>query len=544
MIKITSVICDRYNWHICQTNGKLSHAIGIKDLMMKVDENEFFKEVTLRICGSLDLDKALWHCFIYVSEVIPADEISLTIYDLEMGVLERVVTADSTRGALCTDKVHMPAPLRRELDEVVRYPRVRRSNDASKDPIASRMARAFRWPDSSIIIARLIIEGRFVGSLVIRANGKNRYNEEHERLWSIVNEPAAIALANSRQYLELLRLKDILADDSRYFQQELRKHLDHEIVGFHTGLKDVMDQVLKVAPLASPVLLLGETGTGKEVIANMIHTISSRGSGPLIKVNCGAIPESLMDSELFGHEKGAFTGAISQKRGRFERANGGTIFLDEVAELPSLAQIRLLRVLQEKEIERVGGTGPVKIDIRVISATHKDLASLVQKGAFREDLYYRLGVFPIYIPPLRNRKEDIPELVEHFVREKSREMGIVSRVKMNPGTMDKLIEYDWPGNVREVSNVVERALIQSNGKTLIFDEITSRIPQNASGSHKKKDSDLRLASMETRHIRYVLELASGRVEGTGGAAELLGLNPGTLRHRMRKLGISFGRRSA
>ncbi len=510
---------------------------------MKVDEGEFFKEMTLRICGSLDLEKALWHCLLYVSEVIPADEISLTIYDLEMGVLERVVTADATGGVLCSDKVHMPPALRRELDEVVRYPRVRRSNDALKDPIASRMASAFRWGDSSVIIARLIIEGKFVGSLIIRANGKGRYNEDHERLWSSINEPAAIALANSRQYLELLRLKDTIADDSRYFQHELRKHHEEEVVGFHTGLRNVMDQVLKVAPLASPVLLLGETGTGKEVIANMIHNLSPRVSGPLIKVNCGAIPEGLIDSELFGHEKGSFTGAISQKRGRFERAHGGTIFLDEVAELPLLAQIRLLRVVQEKEIERVGGTDPIKVDIRVISATHKEPALLVQKGLFREDLYYRLGVFPIHIPPLRHRKEDIPALVEHFVREKAREMGLITRVKMTPGTMDRLIEYDWPGNVREVSNVVERALIQSNGRTLDFHEIAGKVFHDSALPQKQTETDFKLTSVEARHIRYVMDLVNGRVEGAGGAAELLDLKPGTLRHRMRKLGIAFGRSS-
>ena len=234
----------------------------------------------------------------------------------------------------------MPPHLRRELEEVFRYPRVRRLNDASEDPIASKMAKTFRWPDSSIIIARLIIEGQFVGSLIVRANGKGRYNEEHEKLWSLVNEPAAVALANSRQYFELMRLKELIADDNRYFQDELRKNFGDEIVGLHTGLKNVMDQVLKVAPLLSPVLLLGETGTGKEVIANAIHNLSPRSSGPLIKVNCGAIPETLIDSELFGHEKGAFTGALSQKRGRFERANGGTIFLDEVSELPPQAQIR------------------------------------------------------------------------------------------------------------------------------------------------------------------------------------------------------------
>ena len=246
---------------------------------MKIDENEFFKEVTLRICGSLDLEKALWHCFLYICEVIPADELSLTIYDLDLGILERVVLANEAGGKACSDKVPMPLNLRRELEEVLRYPRVRRSNDALKDPIASRMAKTFQWSDSSIVIARLIIEGRFVGSLIVRAHGKGRYSKEHERLWSLVNEPAAVALANSRQYLELLRLKEVLTDDNRYFQDELRKNLVDEIVGLHTGLKNVMDQVMRVAPLSSPVLLLGETGTGKEVIANAIHNLSSRSSG-------------------------------------------------------------------------------------------------------------------------------------------------------------------------------------------------------------------------------------------------------------------------
>jgi len=508
---------------------------------MKIDENEFFKEVTLRICGSLDLEKALWHCFLYVREVIPADELSLTVYDLELGVLERVASATESGGTAYSDKIPMPPHLRRELEEVLRYPRVRRSNDAFQDPIANIMAKAFRWSDSSIIIARLIIEGRFVGSLIVRADGKGRYNEEHERLWSLINEPAAVALANSRQYLELLRLEEILADDNRYFQDELRKNISDEIIGLHTGLRNVMDQVVKVAPLSSPVLLLGETGTGKEVIANAIHNLSPRSSGPLIKVNCGAIPETLIDSELFGHEKGAFTGALSRKRGRFERADGGTIFLDEVGELPPQAQIRLLRVIQEKEIERVGGAGPIKIDIRVISATHRDPARLLEEGIFREDLYYRLGVFPINIPPLRHRKEDIPGLVEYFIRGKSKEMGLMAPAKIEPGAIDRLMEYDWPGNVRELGNVVERALIQSDGKPLAFNDIPGDRSTGVSDISVQQNQDVRLESVEARHIQHVMELTGGRIEGKGGAAELLDVNPGTLRHRMRKLRIPFGR---
>lgn len=509
---------------------------------MKINESEFFKEVTLRICGSLDLEKALWHCLLYVKEIIPADELILTVYDLGLGVLETVASATEKGGKTRSDKVPMPAPLRRELEEVLRYPRVRRSNDVFDDPIVGRLAVSLDWPDSSVIIARLIIEGQFVGSLIIRADGKGRYTEKHEKLWSLVNEPAAIALANSRQYLELLRLKELLDDDNRYFQNELRRNLSNEIVGAHSGLKNVMDQVMKVAPLTSPVLLMGETGTGKEVIANAIHNLSPRSSGPLITVNCGAIPETLLDSELFGHEKGAFTGALAQKRGRFERANRGTIFLDEVAELPLPAQVRFLRVIQEKEIERIGGIGSVRVDIRVISATHRDLAKRVEEGLFREDLFYRLGVFPIYIPPLRERKEDIPGLMEHFIREKSKEMGLVSLSKLASGAIDRLMDYDWPGNVRELGNVVERALIQSGGKTLTFDDVSSHTTKNFSTTAPSGGDSLALKGIEAQHIRHVMEITGGRVEGENGAAKLLGMNPGTLRHKMRKLGILFGKR--
>ncbi len=508
---------------------------------MSIDENRFFKEFTLRLCGSLELEKALWFSFLYIEEMMPADELILTVYDLGLEALEVVATADTIGGTIRSDKTTVPPHLRKEWGEVFRYPRVRRADDVFQDPIAGPIAKIFEWPDSSIIVARLTIEDQFVGSLIVRANGKGRYTEEHEKLWALVNEPAAIALANSRRYRELLSFKDLLADDNRYFQDELRRNFEDEVVGAHFGLKDVMNQALKVAALSSPVLLLGETGTGKEVIANVIHNLSSRSNGPFIKVNCGAIPESLMDSELFGHEKGAFAGALSQKRGRFERAHGGTVFLDGVAELPSQAQVRLLRVIQEKEIERVGGTKPIKVDIRVISATHKDVTKLVENGSFRKDLYYRLGVFPIYIPPLRNRKPDIPALVEHFIREKAKEMGFTSIPNLAHGAVDGLMDYGWPGNVREVGNVVERALIQSAGGTLNFDDIPALKSPMTRNVSAPETGNLKLEEVEARHIRHVMGQTGGKVEGERGAAAVLGMNPGTLRHRMRKLGIPFGR---
>jgi transcriptional regulator with GAF, ATPase, and Fis domain len=509
---------------------------------MRVDENQFFKETTLRICGSLDIEKALWSCFLYISDIIPADELILTVYDPAGGTLDVVATADSSGSIARSDKVPMPPPLQKQLEEPSRFPRVRVSDDVYQDTIVRLVAEKYNWEDSSIIVGRLIVENKFVGSLIVRAKGKGRYSDDDARLWSLINEPAAVALANSLRYQELMKLKELLADDRNYFQNELRRGFSEEIVGAEFGLRDVMDQVLKVAPLSSPVLLEGETGTGKELIANAIHNFSPRNNEPLIKVNCGAIPDSLIDSELFGHEKGAFTGALFQQRGRFERAHRGTIFLDEICELPLHAQVRLLRVLQEKEIERVGGTHAIKIDLRIISATNKDLRRLVEENKFRDDLYYRLCVVPIHIPPLRERKVDIPALVEYFMRRKSKEIGLHFMPRLAPGTMDKLTEYDWPGNVRELSNAVERAIVIHRGELLTFEDIAGiKQAVNEPVNHDTPVSDLSLKNMEVRHIVRAMKLAGGNVEGPNGAASILRMKPGTLRSRMRKLGIPFGR---
>jgi transcriptional regulator with GAF, ATPase, and Fis domain len=360
-------------------------------------------------------------------------------------------------------------------------------------------------------------------------------------MWALVNETAAIALANHLQYREVIRVRDLLVDDKRYLQNELRKGAGQTLVGADFGLRDVMDKIQRVAPLLSPVLLIGETGTGKEVIANAIHELSGRSGGPLIKVNCGAIPETLIDSELFGHEKGAFTGAIAQKRGRFERADGGTIFLDEVSELSPQAQIRLLRVLQEKEIERVGGQETIKVNVRLISATNRDLQSLVEKKQFREDIYYRLNIFLIAVPPLRERKNDIPSLVQYFIEKKAQEMVLTSIPAIAPGEIDRMMQYDWPGNVRELENAVEKAIILARGNYLRFDHIigvnTPKSRQWTGGAVETR----RLDELEALHIEAVLSSVGGRVSGKGGAADLLGINPNTLRHRMRKMGIPFGR---
>jgi DNA-binding NtrC family response regulator len=348
------------------------------------------------------------------------------------------------------------------------------------------------------------------------------------------------------RHQEVSRLKDMLADDNRYLYQELRSAAGDEIIGSDFGLKTVIEMVQQVAPLDSPVLLLGETGTGKEVIANAIHYSSRRKDGPFIKVNCGAIPETLLDSELFGHEKGAFTGAISQKRGRFERANKGTIFLDEIGELAAQAQVRLLHVLQKKEIERVGGTTSIPVNIRIISATNRNLQEMVASGRFREDLWFRLNVFPITIPPLRHRRGDIPALVHHFIDRKTKELKLKERPVLGHGAIDRLLAYGWPGNVRELENMIERALIQHRGGALSFETLLpvshsgDRTPIQDSGRNRDLPP---LDEMTVQHIRQALEMTGGKINGPGGAAQILGIHPNTLRNRMNRLGIPYGRRS-
>jgi transcriptional regulator with GAF, ATPase, and Fis domain len=343
-----------------------------------------------------------------------------------------------------------------------------------------------------------------------------------------------------------VKYRDTLIDDNRFLKRELLSQAGEEIVGGNSGLRNVMEMVRQVAPLNNTVLLMGETGTGKEVIANAIHFASPRKDGPFIKVNCGAIPAELVDSELFGHERGAFTGAIAEKRGRFERADGGTIFLDEIGELPPQAQVRLLRVLQNREIERVGGTRPIPVDIRVIAATHRNLESMVSENRFREDLWFRLNVFPIILPPLRQRKEDIPTLARHFIAQKSREMGIATPPVIAPGALDRLMHYNWPGNVREMENLVEREIIRNRGGQLMFDTLHAEAvvkghpAQEAGGAALP----LKLDEAMAMHISRVLKMAEGKVNGAGGAAEILGINANTLRGRMRKLGMRFGRNNS
>src|SRR6516164_5652310 len=325
-----------------------------------------------------------------------------------------------------------------------------------------------------------------------------------------------------------------LQEQNLYLQEEIKGSNNfEEIVGQSPALTAVLDNVRRVAATDSTVLIIGETGTGKELIARAIHSNSPRKDKPLIKINCAALPAGLVESELFGHEKGAFTGALARRIGRFELAHGGTIFLDEIGELPSDAQAKLLRVLQEHAFDRVGGTAPIQVDVRVLAATNRDLLKAVREKTFREDLYYRLSVFPLQVPPLRDRRDDIPPLALFLVNKFASRIG-----KQIDGvgkeTMGRLLAYAWPGNVRELENIIERAVILANGTTL---EIAPNILSLASPT-VEASQEFTLEGMERDHIVKVLKQTKGVVDGPRGAAKILNLHPNTLRSRMKKLGIA------
>ncbi len=512
---------------------------------MRKSGKDFFRQATLRLCSSLDIEKALFNCFSYLRNELPVFQMLLTLFDPRLGLIHNIARVD-IQGI---QKPFSPKPLSEEAlrkvnMDVAAWQEIKILDRLDLHPAASILSQLAKLSTTSIMYMNLVIEGILLGSVIFLAEGKGRYDTSHSCLVAQLREPFNIAVSNALRYREVVKLKDIVDAENQALARELRHSSKDEIIGADSGLKEVMEMVRQVASLKNPVLLLGETGVGKEVIANAIHYASPRKGGPFVKVNCGAIPENLMDSELFGHERGAFTGAIAQKKGRFERANKGTIFLDEVAELPPSIQVRLLRVLQNREIERVGGNVTITVDIRVIAATHRNLEDMVHAGKFREDLWYRLNVFPVMIPPLRYRQGDIPALIHHFIETKSRELKVHTPPPLSSTAMERLKDYHWPGNVRELENLVERELIRSRGpngnRALTFKHF--RWPEESldeRGLPNGSNLMLTLDEAMSRHIRAALELTRGRIHGTDGAANLLGINPNTLRSKMRKLGVSF-----
>ncbi len=384
----------------------------------------------------------------------------------------------------------------------------------------------------------LVFRGEVLGVLAIFDAGL--LTDEDFRWVRVFADHAAVSIANARAFEEIEFLQARLEEENTYLREEVSTALGvGDIIGNSPGLQKVMQQIHLVAATGATVLVTGESGTGKELVARAIHEHSPRKDRALIKVNCGAVPEALFESEFFGHVKGSFTGALRDKPGRFELADGGTLFLDEIGEVPLAMQAKLLRALQEQEIERVGDTRARKVNIRIIAATNRDLKKEVEAGRFRQDLFYRLSVFPIEIPPLRDRRDDIPRLAEHFIHAAAKRMNR-RPPKFTQAAARQLSAHDWPGNVRELQNAVERAVILAQDGPLRFDVATSAQPATVKNEPARGAQVLtrdELKRQERESIVAALEQTGGRIFGTNGAAELLGMKPTTLASRIKALGI-------
>jgi formate hydrogenlyase transcriptional activator len=407
------------------------------------------------------------------------------------------------------------------------------TNDLMSDPrIVDK-----RWAHDNQLVSfagyPLVFRSELVG--VLGMFSRRRLDAEHFQSFEVFATQAATAIKTARLFTEVEQLKDRLLVENRYLQDEARVDAElGEIIGVSAAIQRVLQDVRAAGPIDAPVLLTGETGTGKELVARALHALSPRRERPMIRVNCGAIPPTLIESEFFGHERGAFTGAVARRLGRFELADRSTLFLDEIGELPPTAQVALLRALEDGEFERVGAGRPIRVDVRTVAATNRDLAAEIGARRFREDLFYRLNVFPIRIPPLRERLEDIPHLVAHLLERLQRKLAKPLR-RLSSESIDRLIAYPWPGNVRELQNVVERACILARGP--VVDVPVLLLQPSGAQAPAGSATVTTLEDAERAAIVGALKAAGGRVAGPKGAATLLAVNPSTLRSRMAQLGI-------
>jgi transcriptional regulator with GAF, ATPase, and Fis domain len=520
----------------------------IWDMSISSDRSALLLEIWRQTARHTDMAETIEAIARLVVRQLPARALLVRRIDLDRRLIDTV--AVGTAGTAVPDLRPRTECLAERLHELLAWGRqggTRRGSLARGDTLLDTAA-----PDGArgaAMVAPLGDPGRPSGLLLALAPAEQDFSPEHELLMNSLIEPVGVALANDARLHELTRLREALEADKRALLSRLdREDVSDAIVGAGTGLRTVLERVEQVAHTDTPVLILGETGTGKEVIARAIHSRSRRALGPVVRVNCGAIPPGLVDSELFGHERGSFTGAINAREGVFERADGGTLFLDEIGELPLEAQVRLLRVLQDGAFERVGGRRTLRVDVRIVAATHRDLQHMVAQRAFREDLWYRIGVFPIPLPPLRERIEDIPALAAHFAWRAGNRLAGAPLVPA-PRDVELLVSYHWPGNVRELAAVIERAAILGDGHRL--DVATalggSAVPPAQARATMAPAREpaavlpLPLADAMARHIERALALTHGRIEGPRGAAVVLRINPHTLRARMRRLGVDWRR---
>jgi formate hydrogenlyase transcriptional activator len=529
------------------------------DLQRQNERLRLLLDLTNKITSNLDLREVVRAISANVRAVMLGDLVSVSLLDEASGKARVYVLDFSNSPEIIREGmlVSLVGPGRTVFDNL--KPAI--ANTSNPDDFSPEIHAqlAFLTEPKTVCHIPLVNRGRALGLLAIGRTAKHPYDADEIDFLCQVGGQIAIAIDNALAYEEITRLKNKLAEEKLYLEEEIRSEMGFEqIIGSSPALRHVLQLVETVAPSDSTVLLLGETGTGKELIARAIHERSRRKQRTFVKLNCAAIPTGLLESELFGHEKGAFTGAIAQKVGRMELADQGTLFLDEVGDIPSEIQPKLLRVLQEQEFERLGSTHTRKVNVRLVAATNRDLEKMVADREFRTDLYYRLNVFPIRIPPLRDRREDIPLLVGYFVQKCAKQMQ--KRIDAIPvSVMKGLSAWDWPGNIRELENFVERAVILTRGKSLDAplgelrkskknepeqttaqrsEDDIARIVRETVASLKGKGPDSEHSKKQHDEIVRVLAECKGRVGGTEGTAARMGISRTTLISRMKRLGIN------
>jgi formate hydrogenlyase transcriptional activator len=502
-------------------------------------------EINNAIISSLTRDALFRAIAGAVARVMPFDRTAIFLHDPARDVLRLFVLESSLPSTYFHVGLEIPAAsshvgavfqrqqplLRRDLEQERTYP-------AESQALADGVR--------SFVIVPMTARGRPIGTFAVASTRPGQYDDADVAFLQDVANQVGLAIENMVAYEEIAALKARLERENAYLQEEIqREHNFVEMVGSSPALRAVLDRIEKVAPTDSTVLISGETGTGKELIARAVHSRSRRTERPLVKVNCSAISAGLVESELFGHVKGAFTGALERRIGRFELADGGTIFLDEVGDLPLDVQVKLLRVLQEQEFEPVGSSVTKRVDVRVIAATNRDLRTAVEAGRFRADLYYRLNVVPLEVPPLRERASDVPELAAFFLARYAKRFGKPVGT-ISEATMRRLTSYAWPGNVRELQNVIERAVVLAQGAVLEVDpdavpvDAVTPAPRHPEAPPVHQEGEglaEMLERVERAHLLAALERSGGIVEGPRGAATLLKMHPNTLRSRLDKLGI-------
>jgi formate hydrogenlyase transcriptional activator len=493
-------------------------------------------EISTVIVANLDKDHLFKAIAEQIKKILPLDRTAITLYDPIRDSF-RVYLLETTISPLHltreTEIPHQGSAVGWVLD----HKRYNVRQDLARERPFIEDALFYKEGLRSVLNLPLVARGKAFGTFNISSKTPACYSAQDIEFLSLVADQIAIAIENARAYEKIKQLKYQLDRENIYLRDEIKTEYNfEEIVGKSEALKKILKRIERVVGTDSTVLITGETGTGKELIARAIHNLSKRKDRALIKVNCAALPGGLIESELFGHEKGAFTGAIAKKIGRFELADGGTLFLDEIGDLSQEVQVKLLRVLQEREFERVGGTQTFKVNVRMIAATNRDLGNAVADKTFRADLYYRLNVFPIHLPSLRERKEDIPLLAQYFVHKYMVRMGKRFE-RVGQETLNRLMAYGWPGNIRELENIIERAVILSRGPVL---EVEDELLPSVNLPHQKEKQLPTLEEVERDHIIRTLELTRWVVEGPEGAAKILNLHPSTLRSRMHKLKIKRG----